>query len=99
VNAIQYTPDGGTIRVKVCNRGAEVLLEVADTGIGIAPEHLSRVFERFYRADEARPSDKGGTGLGLTIVRKVIEAHGGRVDVKSQVDKGATFSVWLPVKR
>jgi PAS domain S-box-containing protein len=99
INAIQYTPDGGDITVRVCGEEQQVLLQVTDTGIGISPEHLPHVFERFYRADEARPTETGGTGLGLTIVRKVVEAHGGRVFVQSKLGEGSTFSVWLPVKK
>jgi len=78
-------------------RGAEVEVKVRDNGIGIAPEHLPYVFERFYRADRSRARSTGGAGLGLTIVKQLVEAHGGRVWVESEEGKGATFGFTLPV--
>jgi two-component system phosphate regulon sensor histidine kinase PhoR len=69
---------------------------VRDTGVGIAPEHLSRIFERFYRADSGRARDSGGTGLGLAIVRHLVEAHRGRVQVTSVVGEGTTVSAFFP---
>jgi len=96
-NAVQYTPNGGTIHLRTSSNGDGVLLEVQDTGIGISPEDLPFIFDRFYRADAARPSTKGGAGLGLAIVRKVVDAHGGRVEVESVVGEGSTFRVWFPV--
>lgn len=95
-NAIQYTPEGGQITVRLYQENGGVALYVSDTGVGIAPEHLPYIFEHFYRADESRPSDKGGAGLGLTIVRMVVVAHGGEVSVQSQAGQGTTFRVWLP---
>lgn len=70
-------------------------LDVADTGLGIAPEHLPYIFDRFYRVDKARSRASGGTGLGLAIVKAIAEQHGGRVDVASQPEKGSTFTVRL----
>ena len=70
-----------------------------DTGVGIAPEHLPRIFERFYRVDAGRSREQGGTGLGLSIVRHLIDAHGGRVDAASTVGKGTTISVLFPAPR
>jgi signal transduction histidine kinase len=94
-NAVNYTPQGSvTIRTREENNGA--LLEVSDTGIGIAPEDQPRIFERFYRADKARSTDKGGTGLGLAIVKKVVDLHQGQVRVISNVGVGTRFEVWLP---
>ncbi len=74
----------------------QVVLEVEDTGSGIAPEHLPHVFERFYRGDPSRQRDSGGAGLGLAIVKEIAEAHGGTVRVESTLGKGASFTVALP---
>ncbi len=94
-NAIRYSIDG-EIRVNLHQRGSEAVLEVADTGIGIASEHLPRIFERFYRIDRARSRETGGTGLGLSIVRHIVESHGGRIEVESELNVGSTFRVFLP---
>jgi len=96
-NAVKYTPAGGRVRVSLRRDGAEAVLEVIDTGPGIAPEHLGRIFERFYRVDKARSRELGGTGLGLSIVRHVALAHGGRTAVESVLGKGSTFRVNLPI--
>jgi signal transduction histidine kinase len=94
-NAVRYTREGGvTLRTRAADGG--VWVEVSDTGIGIAPEHLPRIFERFYRVDAGRSRAEGGTGLGLAIVRHLAEAHGGRVEATSQVGRGTTVGVWLP---
>ena len=94
-NAVRYTREGGvTLRTRAADGG--VWVEVSDTGIGIAPEHLPRIFERFYRVDAGRSRAEGGTGLGLAIVRHLAEAHGGRVEATSAVGRGTTVSVWLP---
>jgi len=94
-NAIRYTPEGGTITLSLFQDGGWALLKVADTGIGISPEHLPHIFDRFYRADKARSRASGGTGLGLAIVKGIVEQHGGRVTVTSEPGKGSTFTVWL----
>ncbi len=94
-NALKHTPPGGKIRVHLTQRGQEALVSVQDTGSGIPEEHLPRVFDRFYRVDKARSRQAGGSGLGLSIVRKVVEAHGGNIELKSQVGKGTT--VWFTV--
>jgi two-component system, OmpR family, phosphate regulon sensor histidine kinase PhoR len=75
---------------------AGVWVDVRDTGIGIAPAHVPRIFERFYRADPARSREQGGTGLGLAIVRHLVDAHGGRVEAASALGRGTTISVLLP---
>jgi signal transduction histidine kinase len=94
-NAIKYTTEGGTITLSLFRDGDWARMEVADTGIGIAPEHLSHVFDRFYRVDKARTRGRGGSGLGLAIVRGIAEQHGGKVTVTSDSGKGSTFTVWL----
>lgn len=100
VNAIKYSGSGGDVTVKAgvveADNQKEVLIEVLDTGIGIAKEHLPRLFERFYRSDKARSREMGGTGLGLAIVKHIVQAHDGRVEVESQEGVGTTFSVYLP---
>jgi len=98
-NAIQYTPPEGTINIKTFQRDGGLVLEVQDSGIGINPDDIPYIFDRFYRADSARPAATGGTGLGLAIVRKVVDAHGGRIEVKSVPEQGSTFIVWLPTTR
>lgn len=92
VNAIQFTPKGGLVRVRVTDAGSEVTLEVVDTGVGIPPAALPGIFERYQQARR----DRGGSGLGLAIVRGVVEAHGGRVAVESGEGKGTRFTVTLP---
>jgi signal transduction histidine kinase len=92
-NAIRYTTDGSvTVRVAANDEGS-VTIAVRDTGVGISPEHLSRIFERFYRVDPGRSRAEGGTGLGLAIVRHLVEAHGGRVSAESTLGEGTTVSV------
>lgn len=95
-NAINYTPNGGQIAVSLRRLGSQVELVVRDNGIGIAPQELPHVFERFYRADNTRPIDKGGTGLGLTIARKIVEQHEGTITLESAVGAGTLCCVWLP---
>ncbi len=94
-NAIRYTPEGGAITLSLFREGDWARLEVADTGIGISSDQLPHVFDRFYRVDKARSRAKGGTGLGLAIVKGIVEQHGGKVTVTSQLGKGSTFTVWL----
>jgi len=95
-NALRHTPAGGEIEVTARRADGDVQLAVRDTGSGIPAEHLSRVFERFYRVDRGRSRDQGGTGLGLAIVRHLVEAHRGRVDLESAVGRGTTVRVVLP---
>lgn len=95
-NALKYSPAGGRIELSVQPNGDHVRLIVADDGIGISPEHLPHVFERFYRVDKARTRAEGGTGLGLSIVESIVTAHGGRVDVHSEPNQGTSFRVILP---
>lgn len=96
-NAIHYTPAGGKVVVRADRGNAfYAVLEVSDTGIGIAPEDQERIFERFYRTDKARNRREGGTGLGLAIVKWIVESHGGKIEVHSKPKQGSTFTVYLP---
>ncbi len=95
-NAVKYTPPGGRVEVIGGSEDSEIVIRIADTGIGIPEGKLSRIFERFYRVDRARSKATGGTGLGLSIVRHVAENHGGRVTVESTPGEGSTFTVHLP---
>jgi two-component system phosphate regulon sensor histidine kinase PhoR len=96
-NALRYTPAKGTVCVRLDATESRAMLQVADTGEGIPAREVSRVFERFYRVDKARARQTGGTGLGLAIVRHVAEAHGGTVRVDSELGRGSTFTVALPI--
>jgi signal transduction histidine kinase len=97
-NALRHTPPQGTVTVAVTPRTDLVEITVADNGDGIAAEHIERVFERFYRVDPARARASGGTGIGLAIVRAIVEAHGGIVEASSEgPGRGATFTVRLPI--
>ena len=96
-NAIKYTPNDGSITVKVSKDDENAILQVTDTGIGISPQFQQRVFERFYRVDKARSQSLGGTGLGLSIVKNIAEKHGGSIDVKSQLGSGSSFTIKLPL--
>jgi two-component system sensor histidine kinase BaeS len=97
-NAIQHTPPDGRIVLSGRREGDEVVLAVSDNGSGIAPEHLPHVFDRLWRADPSRSRTTGGRGLGLAIVRHLVEAHGGTVAVDSTPGLGTTFTVRLPAK-
>lgn len=98
-NAINYTPAKGTITVSVNQHDQYICFTVADTGIGIDEESLSRIFERFYRVDKARSRNTGGTGLGLAIVKHIVEVHNGKIEIESEVNKGTTINVYLPVTK
>ena len=107
-NAIKYGRDGGCVRVEARGNPSDKLeICVADDGPGIPPEAIGRVFERFYRVDRARSRDSGGTGLGLAIVKHIVQAHGGEVWAKSELQKGTSFYFtfcaklglnWLPAR-
>lgn len=96
-NAIKYTPPGGQVTLSLQREGAWALLRVTDTGIGLPAEDQGRIFERFYRAAEARTRNADGSGLGLCIARSIAEAHGGRIEVESAPGQGSTFTLKLPV--
>ena len=95
-NALRHTPPGGRIGVSVEPAPGGMTVAVVDTGSGIAPEHLPRIFERFYRADPGRSREEGGTGLGLAIVKHLVEAHGGRIEAKSALGRGTTIRIFFP---
>lgn len=95
-NAFKYTPRGGTVTLSLHREDGMAVLRVKDTGMGIAPEDLPHIFQRFYRADKARARDEGGTGLGLAIARWIAEEHGGEIEASSDPGQGTTFTVRLP---
>lgn len=95
-NAIHYSPDETQIQIKVAEKSTFIEISVIDYGIGIPPEDLPHIFERFYRVDKARSRHTGGTGLGLSIVASIIEAHHGAIQVQSELNKGSCFTVQLP---
>jgi two-component system, OmpR family, phosphate regulon sensor histidine kinase PhoR len=95
-NAINYSEEGKSVTIKAEEKQKEILIQVLDQGCGIERKHLARIFERFYRVDKSRSRKLGGTGLGLAIVKHIIQAHGGRVSVESQMGEGSTFTLHLP---
>jgi PAS domain S-box-containing protein len=96
-NAITFTPTGGSITLNALQHEREVVIEVSDTGIGIAPEDVHHIFKRFYKADKARTSGVGGAGLGLTMAKKIVQMHHGEIQVESTLGTGSTFRILLPV--
>ena len=98
-NAVRYTPDGGIISLAWREDASGGRFEVSDTGLGVVPDHIPRLTERFYRVDKSRSRETGGTGLGLAIVKHVLLRHGGHLDVQSEVGRGSTFSAVLPIER
>ena len=98
-NAVRYTPDGGIISLAWREDASGGRFDVSDTGLGVAPQDIPRLTERFYRVDKSRSRETGGTGLGLAIVKHVLLRHGGHLDVRSEIGRGSTFSAVLPVER
>jgi signal transduction histidine kinase len=96
-NALKYTPYEGLVTLSLTTDNDDAIIKVSDTGIGILPEDLPHIFERFYRADRARSRDHGGTGLGLTIVQNIVQEHEGNIEVESTPGRGSTFTLKLPV--
>ncbi len=96
-NAIKFNKPGGQVDIGARPEDGNVVISIKDTGRGIAPEDLPRVFERFYRTDRARSRDVAGTGLGLAIVKHLVEAHQGSLSAESQAGQGSTFSFTLPI--
>ena len=98
-NAVKYGRQGGKIMLSAVEKDpGEIQISVKDDGIGIPPEDLPRIFERFYRVDKGRSQELGGTGLGLSIVKHIVQAHGGKVWVESEPGKGSTFYITLPMR-
>jgi heavy metal sensor kinase len=97
-NAIKFTPAGGTVTIDISRDDAKAQVVVRDCGIGIPPEHLPHVFQRFYRVDPTREEAVSGTGLGLAIARSIAEAHGGSIAIESIVGKGTRVTLTLPIK-
>ena len=97
-NAVRYTPADGAVSVSLVKKDENALATISDTGIGIPPEHLPHIFERFYRVDKARSKADGGVGLGMAIAKYIADSHGGKIEVESQVGKGTTFYVSIPLK-
>jgi signal transduction histidine kinase len=96
-NAIKYTPPGGRVTFRVNATDQQLEVSIADTGVGIAPEEISKVFEKFFRSDDPRVQEQTGTGLGLALSHEVVRLHGGRIEVESEINKGSTFTMLLPL--
>ena len=95
-NAFRYTPEGGTVTIIAKEQDGDFLFSVQDTGMGIAPEDVNKIFDRFYRTDRSRDRESGGSGLGLAITKALVDAHGGWIKVDSQLNEGTTFTIMLP---
>jgi heavy metal sensor kinase len=96
-NAVKYTPSDGSVKVSACEVNDTTVVTVTDTGIGVPPEDLPHIFERFYRVDKARSREQGGVGLGLSIAHWIVEAHGGQIQVESDLGRGTAFEVSFPM--
>lgn len=98
-NAIQYTPPGGQVKIRLNREDHQAILQIQDTGIGIAPDEQAPIFARFYRASSDRSRETGGSGLGLSIAQAIVKAHQGNLEVQSQLNKGSTFTIRLSLQR
>jgi signal transduction histidine kinase len=100
-NALKFTPEGGRVTLGMGRINEWARLTISDTGVGIPPEELSKIFDRFYRVDKARSRAQGGAGLGLAIAQRIVQMHGGKIEAASEgvQGRGTTFSVWLPLAR
>lgn len=96
-NSIKYTPQGGKVSMEVSKENGNAIITVEDTGIGIAPDEMYKIFDRFYRVDKARARETGGTGLGLSIALTAVELHGGNIQVESEEGKGSKFIIIIPI--
>src|SRR5207247_5953017 len=94
-NALRFTPENGSIQIALSERNGDFEVAISDTGCGIAPEHLPRVFDRFYRAESSRSSD--GAGLGLALVKSIVDLHGGSATIESNVGRGTTVKLIFPL--
>jgi signal transduction histidine kinase len=97
-NAAKYTPAGGSVAIRLEVRNGLAVASVSDTGIGIAKEDLAHIFDRFWRADKARSREQGGSGLGLSIAKWIVEMHRGSVEVKSELGRGSVFYLRFPLR-
>jgi signal transduction histidine kinase len=97
-NAVKYSPDGGAVRVRMKQVESNVQVEIQDEGMGISPENQKKLFQAFYRVDNSLTYEVSGTGLGLAIVKAIVDQHGGRVWCESEVGRGSTFFVLLPIR-
>lgn len=97
-NAVKYTPEKGSVIISLEKYNGNALIKVSDTGVGIAREDIPHIFDRFYRVDKGRARTEGGTGLGLSICNEIVLSHGGRIEVESEIGKGSTFMVYIPMK-
>jgi heavy metal sensor kinase len=96
-NAIKFTPEGGNLSILLSCQSSEILIQCQDTGIGIPQKDLPHIFDRFYRIDKARGRRQHGSGLGLSISKSLVEAHGGRIEIESSINKGTAVNIWLPI--
>ena len=96
-NAVRYTPEGGTITVSVSSHEGMCAIAVRDTGIGLSPDEAKMVFSRFWRADAGRTRESGGLGIGLSVVKEIVDRHGGWVQVEGEKGKGACFTIHIPL--
>ena len=95
-NAVKYNRENGSVKVTVGSADGSAFIRVSDTGIGIAPEHIDRIFERFYRVDKSRSKQSGGTGLGLSIVKHIALSLGGKISAESRLGEGTEITIILP---
>jgi signal transduction histidine kinase len=96
-NAVKYTPEEGAVIFRVNATDKQIELSIKDTGVGISPEELPKVFEKFFRSQDPRVQEQTGTGLGLALAHEVVRLHGGRIEIESEINKGSTFTVLLPL--
>jgi signal transduction histidine kinase len=96
-NALLYTPEGGHIHITADRSATGLTISVSDTGIGIDERHIGKIFDRFYKVNSARTSGEGGSGIGLSLVKKIVQMHGGQINVESIPGQGSIFHIVLPI--
>jgi signal transduction histidine kinase len=96
-NAVKYTPANGRVVFRVNTTDKQIEISIEDTGVGIAPDELPKVFEKFFRSQDPRVQEQTGTGLGLALAHEVVRLHGGKIEIESEINKGSTFTVLLPL--